>query len=364
MRARGEGSLYPERRAGRPLRYVVQHSLPDGRLHRRRFADKAAAVAYLRDTSPAAAPAASSPLSDYLRSWMASVGSSLQPATLRRYEQICRLWLIPQLGKKRLDRLTVAEVRSYLYGLPLHPQTVSHHRAVLRKALADAMVDGLVRRNVAALAKPPKVPAHERGWLSGDELRLLFDATEGTGYHALWVLAGTTGLRSAELLALSWGDVELEAHALRVRLTLHRDGDEWVLRPTKTGATRSVPLTEYAAWALRQHRARQASDGLSSGVPGVHGLVFTSDTGRPLHGANLARLLRRDLKAAGIGTMVTLHDLRHSCASWWLAEGVNIKTVSVLLGHSDPRITMSLYLHVGDAMKRDAADRLQRAMER
>ena len=163
MRARGEGSLYPERRAGRPLRWVVQVSLPDGRLHRRRFADKAEAVTALRAAVAAgrplrwvvqvslpdgrlhrrrfadkaeavtalraavapAMPAASSSLSVYLAAWIIAVRATLAPATWARYEQICRLWLVPGLGRIRVDRLTVADVRQYLYGLPLHPQTVS-----------------------------------------------------------------------------------------------------------------------------------------------------------------------------------------------------------------------------------------------
>lgn len=368
MRARGEGTLGVERRKGRQPCYVVRHSLPNGKRLARRFpyteAGREAAVEHLRRMSPAAAPVATSSLSAYLDAWIHGVRATLAPATWKRYETIVRLWLKPRLGTRRMDRLTVAEVRSYLFDLPLHPQTVSHHRAVLRKALADAMVEGLVSRNVASLAKPPKVPDTERRWLSGDELRRLFDATAGTGLHALWVLAGTTGLRSAELLGLSWADCDLDVGALRVRHTLHRDRGEWVFHPTKTRATRSVPLTGYAVWALRQHRARQQQAALGAGVGlTTRGLVFLSEQGRPLHGHNLARLLRRDLRAAGL-PIVTVHQLRHSAASWWLAEGVDIKTVSVMLGHTDPRITMKLYLHVSEDMKRDAADRMQRAMER
>jgi integrase len=354
MRARGEGSVYSERRKGRPLRYVAQVSLPDGRFHKRRFALKADAVEYIRDTKPAAVPVATSSLSAYLGAWISGVRATLAPATWRRYEQIVRIWLVPNLGKARLDRLTVAEVRSYLYALELHPQTVSHHRAVLRKALADAVTEGLLTRNVAALAKPPTVPRNERRWLSGDELRLLFDSTSDQPLHALWVLAGTTGLRSAELLGLAWEDVDLHGRYIRVRHTLHRAGGEWVLRPTKTRGTRTVPLVEQTVDALRRHRASQ-------GAP--TGLVFTTESGRPLHGPNLAKLLRRDLREAGL-PVVTLHELRHSCASFWLAEGVDIKTVSVLLGHTDPRITGQLYLHISEPMKRDAADRMQRALER
>jgi integrase len=263
----------------------------------------------------------------------------------------------------RLDRLTVAEVRSYLFALPLHPQTASHHRAVLRKALADAVTDGLLSRNVAALARPPTVPRPERRWLSGDELRALFDATSGTPLHALWVLAGTTGLRSAELLALAWGDVDLEHGSLVVRHTLHRERGEWLYRPTKTRATRSVPLTERAVVALRQHHGRQASDGLAVGVGGGshRGLVFTSPRGFPLHAADLSRYLRADLEAAGL-PVVTLHSLRHSAASHWLATGTPIQVIATLLGHSTPAVTAQLYLHVGEDLKRDAVRRADEAM--
>ena len=362
MRRRGEGSLYRERRPGRPVRYVVEH-VRDGQRQRQRFASEAEAVAALRRTNVAARPVATSSLSAYLDAWISDVSATLAPATWRRYEQITRLWLIPGLGKTRMDRLTVAEVRSYLYGLDLHPQTVSHHRAVLRKALQDAVTDGLLVKNVAALAKPPVVPKTERRWLSGDELRVLFDATSGAGHHALWVLAGTTGLRSAELLGLAWGDVDLEGGSLTVRHTLHRAEGEWVFRPTKTRATRTVPLADYAVTALRQHHGRQSRDALGAGVPGVRGLVFVSERGHPLHGANLAKLLRADLRAAGL-PIVTLHALRHSFASFLLAEGVDIKTISVMLGHSDPRITGQLYLHIGDDLKRDAVTRLERALAR
>lgn len=363
MRARGEGSLGIERRKGRQPRYVVRHSLPDGRRKARRFASRDEAVAWLRSMTPAKAATSTSSLADYLSAWLTDVRATVAPSTWRVYELTVRKWLAPKLGAKRLDRLTVADVRSYLHSLPLHPQTVSHHRAILRKALNDAKVDGLVERNVAELAKPPTVPKEERRWLSGEELRRLFESTQATRLHALWVLAGTTGLRSAELLALAWQDVDLDGAVLRVRHTLHRHAGEWVFRSTKTRQERSVPLTDYAVWALRQHHARQQQDAFEHGYAGpLTGLVFTSARGRPLHGANLSKLLAADLAAAGL-PVVTPHALRHSAASFWLAEGVDVKVISDLLGHSDPRITQALYVHTSDLMKRDAVTRMQRALE-
>lgn len=362
MRAKGEGSLTTERRKGRPLRYLARHTLPDGRRLARRFPytkeGKEQAVAYLKKYGVGAQPASTSSLSDYLDAWLDRVRGTVAPKTWKGYEQIVRVWLKPNLGKARLDRLSAADVEVYLHALPLHPQTVSHHRACLRKALADAERDGLVGRNVASMARPPTIPKDERKWLSPDELSKLFDATVDTPLHALWVLAGTAGLRSGELLGLAWGDVDLDTGMLRVRHTLHREGGEWVLRATKTRQTRTVYLDDYAVRAMRAHRSRQSRDSLAGGYGTPQGLVFTTEHGTPYHAGDLSRLLARELRDAAL-PVVTLHALRHSCASWLLATGTDINVVASVLGHSTPAITAALYTHIGEDLKRDAVRRLR-----
>ena len=362
MRRRGEGSFYRERRKGRPDRFVVQWSLSNGKRVKRRYETEAEALAALKTTVPARIASTMS-VGQYLDSWIATVRITLEPATWSTYEIAIRRWLKPNLGSTRLDRLSVAQVREYLHAVPLHPRTANHHRAILRKALNDAMADGLVDRNVAAMAKPPTVPQHERRWLDATELRALYDSTQdGSRHHALWVLAGTTGLRSAELLGLTWRDLDLDDRILRVRHTLHRVGGEWQLRAPKTKADRSVPLDDDTVRAMRAHRARQQEDALAGGHGAPRGLVFMSPTGLPIHRHDVPKWLRRDLAEAGLPE-VTLHDLRHSPATAWVASGTDIVTVSRLLGHSTPAITMALYVHIGDDLKRDAVDRLSRRLE-
>lgn len=366
---------------------MVQIGLPGGRFHKRRFPHteegRDAAVTYLKDTSPGAVPAATSTVADYLAAWISGVRATVSPKTWRGYEQIVRLWLIPNLGRTRLDRLSVAQVRSYLFALtstprrmkdgsvrpPLSEQSAHHHRATLRKALADAVTEGLLTRNVAALAKPPTIRKTERRWLSGDELGRLFDATRptadsGSRYHAIWVVAGTTGLRSAEMLGLAWSDVDLDGASLRVRHTLYRnvEAGRWDFLPTKTRATRVVFLTPLAVDALRLHRVRQAAEGLRHGIDTRDGLVFTTESQYPIHGADLSRFLKADLVKAGL-PVVTVHDLRHSAASFLLSTGTPIQVIASLLGHSSPAITGKLYAHVSDDLKRAAVSRMQEAMD-
>lgn len=363
MRARGEGTLGVEQRPGRKPRYVVRHSLPDGRRKARRFAytkaGRAQAVEYLKKHGAGAEPVGSSSLGDYLDAWLQRVRGTVAPKTWTTYEQIIRVWLKPNLGKARLDRLSPSHVEMYLHALTLHPQTVSHHRSVLRKALADAVRDGLVGRNVAAMVRTPTIQRLERRWLDRDQLMALFDATADTPLHALWVLAGSTGLRSAEMLGLAWPDVHLDDDPrLTIRHTLHRVGGEWQLRPTKTRQERTVYLDEYAVTALRKHHAMQSREALAAGAGAPEGLVFTTVNGLPYHGADLSRYLRAELEAAGL-PVVTLHALRHSCASWLLATDTPIQVVASILGHSTPAITASLYSHVGADLKRAAVKRLR-----
>ncbi len=93
----------------------------------------------------------------------------------------------------------------------------------------------------------------------------------------------------------------------------------------------------------------------------MRGLVFQTERGYPVHGANLAKLLRAALIDAGL-PVVTVHQLRHSFASWLLTEGVDLKVVSDLLGHSRIGITADLYQHVSEPLRRDAINRIGEAL--
>lgn len=297
-------------------------------------------------------------LGSFLERWVADL--DLAPETVRKHEMIVRVHLVPRMGRIRLATLSPSDVNRYLTRSDLHPQTLRHHRATLRRALADALRDGLVTRNAAALSRPPRLQTAERQWLDAAQAARLMEATKGMRIHAPVVLALTTGLRQAELLGLAWSDVDLRGRYLTVRHTLQRVDGEWVLMPPKTDKSRrTVDLVPLAIDTLVEHR--RAQDQLR-GARAIDGLVFTTDSGLPIHGPNLLPPLRAALKAAGLPVTVSWHDLRHSTASILLAAGVPIQVISRILGHSTTRVTSDLYAHVVPELKRDAAARLQEAL--
>jgi integrase len=207
-------------------RWVAAISLPNGR-RRRRLArtprEAQAALAELKREHHVGIDAGRLTTGAYLHSWLADAPQRA-PRTMAKRRQIVTLHLVPELGRIPLARLTPADVQRLLNGLPMAPVSVGHVRSVLRTALSQAMRDGLLERNVAALAEPPRIRARERRWLSAADARRLIDATADDRLHALYVLALTTGMRQGELLALAWDDIE--DGTVTVRATLARiDGE-------------------------------------------------------------------------------------------------------------------------------------------
>jgi integrase len=313
VRGHNEGTLFYRTRDSR---WAAKVSMPDGSRPSASHPDKAEAkrllaeLIRLRDVGARPADHKMT-VGQFLRRWLDGVKDGLAPATFRKHESIVRVHLEPVLGHVHLSDLRVDDIRGYLRGAVergLDPQTSRHHRATLRRALADALRDGLVSRNVAALAESPKMPSRERPILTGPQARRLIAETSDDPMHALYVLVLTTGMREAEMLGLAWADVDLDAPSVQVINTLHRGPKGWELHDPKTAKSRrTIPLTPVAVAALRRHRIRQREYQAKAGALGRDGLVFTSPTGRPLHGSNLLPAWYAQLERLGL-PRVTIHD--------------------------------------------------------
>ncbi len=305
-------------------------------------------------------------LDAFLEDWVAGLGMRVRPATARRYAELLRLHVVPELGAVRLSRLTPQRIEALLtqkLADGLSPRTVWHIRAVLRAALSDAVRVGEVTRNAAGLARPPRVEGHRVEPMTPTRAAEILNATVGTGLEAPVSLALWTGLRQGELLGLRWSDVDLPGRRLSVQVSLHGRHGRWSLEATKTPKSRrTIGLPEPAAEALAAHRQRQLEQRLRLGgaweAP-LGDLVFTDPLGRPIDGRNLTRRFQTTLRIAGL-PRIRFHDLRHAAATLMLASGTDLKVVSEVLGHSAIGTTANVYAGVLDQLKADAADRLTR----
>jgi integrase len=312
---------------------------------------------------------------EYLDRWLSDmVKGTVKETTYANYSYITRVHISPALGRVKLKSLTPAHVRGF-YGeksrSDLSAATVKKVHVVLRKALSQAVSDGLISRNAADGVKPPRVsaPGEEIRPLDPEECAAFLKASHGERLEALYVLAVNCGLREGELLALRWEDVDLEAAkpALLERRTLTRgeDGRGWIVgASTKSGRGRRVRLTRRAVAALKEHRKRQLEERMRlAGLFSDQGLVFSSETGSLHNPSNLRnRSFKRIKRRSGVREDLRFHDLRHTCATLLLSEGVNVKVVSELLGHASITITLNTYSHVLPDMQDSAADAMEAAL--
>jgi integrase len=304
----------------------------------------------------------------FLESWLQTVRPPrLEQSTWERHEEYVRLHIVPVLGQTILTKLTPQQVQE-LYAQKLterSPTTVHHIHATLHRALDSALRLGLVQRNVTELVDAPRMQRQEMNTWTPEQARVFLAVSEGDRLHALYVVALTTGMRQGELLGLKWSEVDLEHGLISVTSTLKRPKTGLTLSArTKTRTSRRrITLTAEAVAALREHRARQLKERLQLGEHWTdYGLVFANPTGDPCLARSIERYSFAPLiHKAGVAK-IRFHDLRHTCATLLLLQGVNPKIVSEMLGHSTVAITLDLYSHVTPNMQRGAAAAMSRAL--
>jgi integrase len=306
-------------------------------------------------------------LGSFLDIWLSEVAKpSVRHWTYKGYEVHVRLHLKPALGRLPLDRVEPTHVQSLLNAKlksGLSPKSVRYILGTLRTALNQANRWGYISRNPAALVDGPRVERYEIQPLSLDEARTFLAAIKGDRLQALYSVALTMGLRQGEALGLRWQDVDLSAGTLRVSKQLQRiDGEFKLVEPKTSRSRRTLALPATAIYELKDHCLKQRDERMAAGARWSDmDLVFTRPDGGPLDGTVVTHQFHRLLDKAGLPQR-RFHDLRHSCATLLLAQGVSPRVVMEILGHSQIALTMNTYTHVLPELKRDAARRMDEAI--
>jgi integrase len=304
---------------------------------------------------------------DFLTKWLEEAAKpSVRASTFVSYRGNVNNHLIPALGRIRLAELTAQDLHTlynHKIASGLSPRSVQYIHAVLRRALGKAVKWGLVGRNVAALVDPPKVQRTEIEPWTLDQARSFLATVRGDRLEALFTVALSVGLRRGEALGLSWKDVDLEQGSITVRAGLQRIDGKLQLLETKTDRSRrTIPLPVSLVLALRGHRLMQEQSRLWAGDKWKEsGLVFTTSIGTPIEPRNLNRSFQKAVERAGL-PHTRFHDLRHTCATLLLAQGVGMRVIMDVLGHSKISVTMDVYAHVLPALQRNAAERMESAL--
>lgn len=316
-------------------------------------------------------------LGQYLEHWLDMIAHDVTARTLQAYRGHVELHIVSTIGNVKLGDLRPAHIdaakRAWITGErkdkkagSLSPHTVKHVFSTLFTALNKAKRQRIIAVNPCESVDPPRWERQEMtGSLDKERAVQLLSVFEQSEIGAAVVTDMGSGLRRGELLALRWGDLDLDAGRLAVNRALEHIGNQVRFKEPKTKQSRRrISLPAFVVQRLRKHRVEQAERFLSLGLgrPRADTLVFER-LGKAYNPATFGSIFARLVRRANLGK-VRLHDLRHTFASMSLEAGVDMKTVSNALGHSSISTTADIYAHVTPALMRSAADRLEDTLGR
>jgi integrase len=287
------------------------------------------------------------------RDWAtANVG----PKTLERYRDLLRLYVKPNIGAVRIQKLRAVHLNE-LYsallrsggknGQPLSARSVGHVHRVLHRALGHAATWGVVSQNVASLVTPPPVPDNETEILTEDQIGTILRHLEGRTLRSIVSFLLGTGARRGEALALRWGDVNFQKNVVRIERSLEQTKGSLRIKSPKTkNGRRNVTISPWLVAELRAHRARQDERRLSLGAGRApdEAPVFAKWNGEVRSPSRLSQDFAAAMDALKIDC--TLHGLRHTHVSQLIAAGLDVLTISRRIGHASPAITLNVYSHM------------------
>jgi len=296
-------------------------------------------------------------------------GRSYKPSTIRRYELALRLHVQPVLGRRRLTDVDRSRVRALVREWKLSGQTPSSIRNnldPLRVMFREAIEDGQMTVDPMAGMQLPQGRGRRERVADRAEAQELIDALPESE-RALWACAFYGGLRRGELRGLRWSDIDFEAGVIRV---CRGWDDEQGPQATKSEAgERSVPLAGVLRAILRAHKlaSRRHGDDLVFGRTATLPFIASTVRARALAAWNAENKRRAkeadDTEQVELLAPITLHEARHSAASYLIEAGLNDLELTAMIGHSDPRTTKAIYGHLFPDSREKVAAKLDAYLE-
>ena len=306
---------------------------------------------------------------DWLTEWLDLYRSSVKRGSKAQCETIVELNLIPRIGSILLKDLTPMDIQRQVIA-PLtkirSPKTIHNIHGVLHKALEQAVMLHYITTNPANGCDLPRIPKKETiKPLDKADIKCLLSKLDGDPEEYLFKVALVTGLRSGELIGLTWDCIDFENSVIRITHQMtspRKPGEEYEIEETKSSNYRTLSPAPIVFQWLKSQKAKQEKEKQTLGKAWNSGryknLVFTMLDGSHYTQSWVYKMFQRVLKSAGLGHY-RVHDLRHTYVVDALRAGDDVKTVQASAGHYSAAFTLDRYAHVTASMQRESAARMQ-----
>ena len=302
------------------------------------------------------------PFGEWIDFWYQYFSSpKLRPTTQATYENRIYGHIIPSIGKIPLSKLTQNDLQQFyaklkrtgrkvnveLKGTGVSDRMVRSCHALCRSSLEKAVEEGLITRNPSIGCKLPPKKNGEMKVLTQNEIVRLLNQAYDEGYYEMFLLELTTGMRRGEILGLKWRDLNLETGELNIKRQLTTKG---ISVPKTKSSIRTILLPPDMLDLLRDMKKTAKYD-----------WIFPSPVkeGEPRNPTAITKRFRIMLERAHC-KHVRFHDLRHTFATMALENGMDVKTLSAMIGHVSSETTLNIYSHVTDTMRAQAAVKIDR----
>ena len=287
---------------------------------------------------------------------------TIRPSSQRIYEGYLRLYIKPKLGNIPLDKLTTNDIQQFctwmksdkqLGGSGISDGQIRNCYSLCHRALEKARAEHLIPRDPTDGCKLPSVQQEAMKILSRESMQKLLIQAKEENYYELFLLELATGLRLGEIAALQWDDLNLETGELQINKQVVAVKGKLTVSPPKTkAAVRTLILPPPVLKAMLEYRARVDSRWM---------FPSSKKEDAPMRPSSIHQRLHRILDHAGCDR-VRFHDLRHTFATNALAYGMDIKTLSTILGHVSCATTLNTYSHITDEMRQRAAVKIDQGI--
>ena len=308
---------------------------------------------------------------DYLLEWLEIAKGRLAVATYSSYAAMIKMPVGPYFRQRNLTlRELEARHLQMFYSEMLRkvkPNTVIHYHAIIHSALKYAVKTDMLVQNVADKVDRPKKNSFQPVFLSAEEMQKMFEALRGTKLELPVLVAAFYGFRRGEVLGLKWDAIDFERgtiSVIRTVTTITVEGKQMEIeqQSAKTKSSlRTLPLIgSFREYFLQVKEAQELNKKVCGNCYNheYDGFVFVDELGERMRANYLTSAFPKFLEDHGLRRM-RFHDLRHSCASLLLANGVPLKHIQEWLGHSDFTTTANIYAHLDYKSKITSAQAME-----